>query len=265
MSMGGSRGTPQRGTPPAKRQRVSVSPASKTGYHAMPENQYGGNKNQWEKINADYHDGGAGFGEVLKIDGHPVMEEWEHPYMKELGRVATSHGGKVLEVGFGLGLSATAIQSYTIDEHLIIEANDGVIKRGKEWAKKQPNKVTFMHGLWQDVVSKIPDNSVDGILYDTYPLTKEEQHVHQFDFIRQAFRILKPGGVLTYCNLTSIGVLIGDTKGDWEKMWTQYQVPHLKDIGFASFKYELVKVTPPASCEYYGGHTHALLPTCIKK
>jgi hypothetical protein len=28
-----------------------------------------------------------------------------------------------------------------IDEHVIIEANAGVIKRGEQWAKDQPNKV----------------------------------------------------------------------------------------------------------------------------
>ena len=29
-----------------------------------------------------------------------------------------------------------------IDEHVIIEANAGVIKRGEQWAKDQPNKVS---------------------------------------------------------------------------------------------------------------------------
>merc|ERR1719238_337231 len=181
--------------------------AEVTGYHSLKENQYGGDKTQWKKINADYKDGGEGFGEVLKIDGHPVMEEWEKPYMGALAKVAASHGGVVLEVGFGLGLSATAIQSHSITEHIIIEANAGVIERGKEWAKKQPNKVTFLHGLWQDVVANLEDNSLDGVLYDTYPLNKEEQHIHQFGFIKKIYPKLKPGGILTYCNLTSIGVL----------------------------------------------------------
>jgi guanidinoacetate N-methyltransferase len=238
--------------------------AEVTGYHSLRENQYGGDKAQWKKIDADYKDGGEGFGEVLKIDGHPVMEEWEKPYMGALAKVAASKGGKVLEVGFGLGLSATAVQSYPIEEHLIIEANDQVIERGKEWATKQPHKVTFLPGLWQEVISTLPDNSVDGILYDTYPLTKEEQHVHQFDFIKQAHRVLKPGGILTYCNLTSIGVLLGEKKGDWESLWNDKQVPHLNACGFDQVSYETFPVTPPDSCEYYGGHKAALVPTCIK-
>ena len=48
--------------------------------------------------------------------------------------------------------------------------------------------------LWQDAIAQIPDNTIDGILYDTYPLNKEEQHIHQFEFLKQARRILKPGG-----------------------------------------------------------------------
>lgn len=82
-----------------------------------------------------------------------------------------------------------------IDEHVIIEANAGVIKRGEQWAKDQPNKVfgnvwfhqicikifkipitmavlepkfmfvkvTFIHGLWQDAIDKVEDNSLDGL------------------------------------------------------------------------------------------------------
>ena len=59
-------------------------------------------------------------GEMLIIDGHPVMEQWEKPYMFKLGEVATRNGGCVLEVGFGLGLSATSIQVQIFIWHQIL-------------------------------------------------------------------------------------------------------------------------------------------------
>lgn len=232
-----------------------------SGYHRIPENQYGGNKEAWKNITADYHQTDNGRGEVLEIDGHPVMEQWEKPYMQELARVATQNGGVVLEVGFGLGLSATQIQTFDIEEHIIIEANAGVIERGRNWAKEQPHKVTFMHGLWQDEIKKLKPYTLDGVLYDTYPLTKEEQHTHQFDFIRQIYTALKPGGILTYCNLTSIGVLRG--KDNWPQLWKKTQIPYLKEIGFDKLSFATFAVTPPESCEYYS-HPEALVPTCVK-
>eukprot|EP00397_Hematodinium_sp_SG-2012_P010365 GEMP01010478.1.p1 GENE.GEMP01010478.1~~GEMP01010478.1.p1 ORF type:complete len:396 (+),score=103.05 GEMP01010478.1:47-1189(+) len=244
-----------------KNEDIAAVPVE-TGYHRIPENQYGGNKEEWKVIKADYHETDDGRGEVLEIDGHPVMEQWEKPYMEELARVATQNGGVVLEVGFGLGLSATQIQKFDIDEHIIIEANAGVIERGRKWAKEQPHKVTFMHGLWQDEIKKLQPFSIDGVLYDTYPLTKEEQHTHQFDFIRQIYPMLKPGGILTYCNLTSIGVLRG--QHEWPNLWRRTQVPYLKQIGFDKVSYTTVPVAPPASCEYYS-HNEALLPTCLKR
>ena len=65
--------------------------------------------------------------EKLEIFGRPIMEKWEDPYMKELANIATSNGGKILEVGFGMGISARYIQEHEIEEDIIIEGNADVI------------------------------------------------------------------------------------------------------------------------------------------
>eukprot|EP01065_Artemidia_motanka_P031820 TRINITY_DN385_c0_g1_i2.p1 TRINITY_DN385_c0_g1~~TRINITY_DN385_c0_g1_i2.p1 ORF type:complete len:261 (+),score=120.56 TRINITY_DN385_c0_g1_i2:64-846(+) len=252
-------------TPEAKRQRTDL-----TGYNSSwKDGGYSGLKagddiKTWAKKHADITE------DHVYIDGHPVMEGWEQPYMARLAEEACSKGGKVLEVGFGMALSATAIQKHDIKEHVIIEASEEVFKKLQEWAKKQPHKVTPMLGLWQDVVSTLPDSSFDGILYDTFPNNKEHQHTHQFEFIQQARRIMKPGGVLTYCNLTSLGVLRPQFQKEgqsdlqcWQNLFENTQVPHLLKCGFKKDEIKPIALhsglKPPPTCAYYQ-HSSQLVP-----
>ena len=94
--------------------------------------------------------------------------------------------------------------------------------------------------------------------YDTYPLNKVSQHTHQFDFLGKIKPKMKKGGVVTYCNLTSIGVL--KNEHDWPEVWAKTQVPHIEKCGYQTHSYTTFDIEAPASCDYYAGHKAALVP-----
>ena len=203
-------------------------------------------KEEWKKAPATFTK------HTLRILGHPVMEDWETPYMRELASIATSNGGSVLEVGFGMGISASFIQSAPITQHIIIEMNQEVAKKAREFGKHAKHPVSVLEGLWEEVIETIPNNSLDGILFDTYPLSELEIHKNHFFFFPSAYKKLKPGGVFTY----------------YSDEIATFHPTHLEKLVAAGFKKRMidsivVSIQPPANCEYWKSKT--ILAPIIKK
>lgn len=103
---------------------------------------------------------------LLKEDTFQVMMEWEKPYMQACIDELKPFGD-VLEIGFGLGYSATHIQSYKPKSHTIIEYHPLIAQKAREFAKKHSH-VTIIEDTWQNALKNL--GVYDCIFFDDYPL-----------------------------------------------------------------------------------------------
>lgn len=96
-----------------------------------------------------------------------VMHNGEKPLMEKLAEIVTQNGGDILEIGFGLHLSADAVQSNkNVTSHTIIEIHPEIYERALTWAKNKVN-TNIILGDWVDVIPKL-NKKYDGILHDTH-------------------------------------------------------------------------------------------------
>jgi len=105
-------------------------------------------------------------GRLLDYKGDSVMMDWEDDIMKDAASLICRDGGKILNIGFGLGLIDNYIQSHNPKEHWIIEAHPQIANKMKEegWNKKK--NVTCIFDKWQNVINNLP--KFDGIYFDTW-------------------------------------------------------------------------------------------------
>jgi guanidinoacetate N-methyltransferase len=182
-----------------------------------------------------------------------IMQSWETAYMKRLASIATSKGGHVLEIGFGMGISSSFIQkSKKIKNHTVVECHPLMIDLAKNKFSKQikSGRLILKEGFWEDVTKKIPSKSFDGILFDSCPLDSGVEFFQFFPFFNEAFRLLKDGGVFTYFS-------------DEVKEISVRHKKELRNAGFKNIGFKICKVNPPKTCEYWRHNT--IIAPIIKK
>jgi predicted GH43/DUF377 family glycosyl hydrolase len=109
---------------------------------------------------------------------HQVMMGWEKPYM-EYSIEKLNPYGSVLEIGFGLGYSATCIcKNLNVTEYTVIECSPTVWEKFEEWEQTQQRvglKINLVKGRWQDVLYTL--GVFDCIYFDDYNF---EGDTHRF-------------------------------------------------------------------------------------
>ena len=91
---------------------------------------------------------------TTKGDMFEVMMDWEDELMSASAAYVTENGGDILEIGFGMGISAGYIQSHSISSHTIVENHPQIIQKAVEWANNKSN-VTIVSQSWYDVKDSI--------------------------------------------------------------------------------------------------------------
>ena len=120
-----------------------------------------------------------------------VMMDWEDSLMSASAAYVCQNGGDILEIGFGMGISAGYIQSHSINSHTIIENHPDIIPRAQAWASGKSN-VTIITGSWYDVKDNL--STYDGIFYDTFG----DQDMNKFSSSLSS--LVKEGAKVTWWN-----------------------------------------------------------------
>ena len=116
---------------------------------------------------------------LLSDTGGQVMMLWEKPYM-EASIDNLEPTGDVLEIGFGLGFSATQIMKYNPKSYTIIECDPAIIKKIETWRENYPHiPIHIIEGRWQQKLHTL--GRFDEIYFDDYPLnlTKDTPEVER--------------------------------------------------------------------------------------
>ena len=105
---------------------------------------------------------------LLSANNSQVMMAWEKPYM-ETSIDILQPKGDVLEIGFGLGYSASQIMKHKPKSYTIIECDPTIIKKFNDWREQYSDiSICLIEGKWQNKLSTL--GIFDEIYFDDYPI-----------------------------------------------------------------------------------------------
>tara|TARA_R110000744_G_scaffold176190_2_gene295067 strand:- start:219 stop:779 length:561 start_codon:yes stop_codon:yes gene_type:complete len=165
----------------------------------------------------------------ITIDGmdNEVMMDWENDLMSASAAYVTEGGGDILEIGFGMGISAGYMHSHSIDSHTIIENHPQILEKLETWASGKSN-VTIISQSWADVTGSL--GTYDGIFYDTY------------------------GDETNYLFSSSLSSL---TKSETKVTFWNNNQNESNDLNIPNCTYQQISVTPDDNM-YFDGNTYYL-------
>jgi hypothetical protein len=102
-----------------------------------------------------------------------VMHVCEKKLMDVFSEVGCMNGGHILEIGFGMHLSADAVQRQNVKSHTIIEIHPEIYSMALDWAKDKKN-VKIILGDWEQVIPKL-NFKYDGIMHDVFGLKTSDK------------------------------------------------------------------------------------------
>lgn len=133
-------------------------------------------------------------GEALRIGDSYVMHEWERPLIRRMvDDLALTRQDEVLEVGFGMGISAAMIQQAQPARHTIVEPHPVVLEQARAWKTERAN-VQLIAGYWQQVQGL---QQYSAIFFDPFCDEMEDVIEENLTFIKFASQsLLVEGGRL---------------------------------------------------------------------
>ena len=174
---------------------------------------------QYEDRNLTYTDDGR----LLDENGFAIMMDWEDPIMKKSAEIICQNGGRVLNVGFGMGIIDSYIEEYDIEEHWIIESHPDVYQKMFDDGWHLKPHVKILLGDWRWYLPYLP--KFDGIYIDTW----DEEF---FEFHEYLPNILKEDGIYSFFNNVSHNrenkdLLIRETDYEYLKDICKIEIEHI--------------------------------------
>lgn len=170
----------------------------------------------------------------------PLMHEGFKNLEEKSAEIVSQNGGHILEVGFGLGISATKFINSNIASYTCVEINNTIYQYAQNWAVGKSN-VTIINSSWQEAFSTLT-TKYDGIYFDNLDADHSQ-------FYTTAKLVLNTGSIIA---TNGAGIYLGTQNMNID---SNVPAPHLYDNTFTEAVYQnlLAKGFYKVYWQYYNG------------